>query len=161
MAEEVNCWRCDRVGVSGQECAGCGATVGDATASRPASTDPKQRELDKIAEKYRSSRSSGKSSSSAGAIEVSELDLLREIAVNTASTTRGIGFIARAAYTIIVTTFLAYFAYDLAMKPVQTCEYSGCEPVWGIVVIAGVVSLVGLITTTGYLLAASRQPVSR
>ncbi len=161
MATEENCWRCGRLGILDDECAGCGATVSAHSPVPSKSNDPKERELDRIAEKYKS----GKRSSSAAAPALSEgeeeLALLREIAINTASTTKAVGFLAAAALYITGATFISYFLYYLGMLPVQNCYSDGCSPNYGFVIAAGVTALAGVIAAMGALRNAASQRVTR
>jgi hypothetical protein len=161
MVTEEKCWRCVNVGVRGEECKGCGATIGWAgsVGSRKTS-DPEEQELDRIAAKYRSEKSGSRSSPSSSS-ESDEILLLTKIAINTASTTQAVGFLAVAVLYTLVSGFFSFFFYTLGMIPVQTCSYSSCEPTWFLVILAGAIALLGIIGAGWALAQAANRQSSR
>jgi hypothetical protein len=154
MVTEEKCWRCDSLGVRGEECKGCGATIGSAApvGSRKTS-DPKEQELDRIAAKYRSEKSGGRSSSTSSS-ESDEISLLTKIANNTASTAHAVSSLAAASLFLIVSGFFSALSYSLGMIPVQACTYGGCQPTWFLIIVAGVFALIGLIGASAVLFRA-------
>ena len=159
MVTEEKCWRCESLGVQGEECKGCGATIGSAApvGSRKTS-DPKEQELDRIAAKYRSEKRGTRSSASG---ESDEIALLTAIANNTASTAHAVASLSAAGLYLLVTAFLSGLFYNLAMIPVQACTYGSCQPAWFLVIVAGVIALLGIIGACASLLRAGTLPSSR
>jgi hypothetical protein len=158
MVTEEKCWRCESVGILGEDCEACGAKIDGPHHLSTRNSDPKEQEKDRIAAKFRAGL--GDSRSGAGSA-LEEVALLKQIAINTASTTQAVGFLAVAGLYTLVSGFFSFFFYTLALIPVQTCSYSSCEPTWFLVIVAAAIALLGVIGAWWALAQASNRQTSR
>ena len=170
MVREEKCWRCGRLGIAGDKCSGCGATVSaiapnelttenapeymkaerleESRAAKPASRQPG---VKKDSDVRSSVRSNGES----------DLSLLKEIAVNTASTAKAVGLIAKAALYLIVGGFFSILLFNLGLIQVQTCNQESCSPDWFLIMAGVILGLVGVLSAVMTLNKASNQRTTR